>query len=92
MGNHEVCSHCSQNGNDQGEHIEPILSLQVQDAFFQEIPEGVAIKVGDKIFFQITLDTSDNTYTAFRVESCTLSNKPNLYAKDAFTRTLIAKS
>jgi hypothetical protein len=83
---------CSQNGNDQGEHIEPILTMQVLDAFLSPIAEGVAVKVGDTIFFQIDLDTTSNTYMGFRVESCTLSNKPNLYAKDAFTRTLISNS
>jgi len=72
-----------QNGNSNGQVVNPDISLNITDRNGNALSEGVRLRVGDPIKFMITLNTSA-TYKGMNVPWCSASSSsviPNSHAE-----------
>ncbi|KAK2166985.1 hypothetical protein NP493_1292g00026 [Ridgeia piscesae] len=78
-------------GNDRGEHKNPRMTLTALTQIGEEIPQGVALRLGDGLRFRIQL-LDDGTYTAARVEACTASSSASMPDWRAVSVPLVIRS
>ncbi|ELU11102.1 hypothetical protein CAPTEDRAFT_226450 [Capitella teleta] len=78
----------SSSGGETGQINIPNLQLLILDALFVPVGNGVPMRVGDTMYLQAQL-VEDDVYGSMVVQSCVASSKPNLYALNAFTTSLI---
>ncbi|CAH1773394.1 unnamed protein product [Owenia fusiformis] len=75
-------------GNSNGDHLEADIRLSVVNALGQEIPTGVALRLGDSIELVMSL-ADDGTYGSMKVERCTISSESEMPSTSAVTIPVI---
>jgi len=76
-------------GGGEGEDNDPKLTMYVRNALNENIPRGVALRIGDRIKIDLFLMDIKNNYNGIKVKSCLASTDPVLPHPNAVVRPLI---